>query len=397
MILTQIEYILVFAGLIMLFRVIYYHRSISKRLSDTKTIPKLKKYPSVSILRPIKGLDAGIRGNVQNALNPGYPGNVETIFIFDDDKDEAYPLVKEEIETFKIKNPTVNANILFSGNPPKNRTGKLNAMIKGYEVAKNELIAIADSDTRNDRKLLTKLVETLESDPKAGSAFVPVIVSESFQTIGDAGYALMLNGLYTPEAKSNASKHGWEMPFIMGQFMLFKREAIDKIGGFETAEGQLVDDMYIGRRVHEEGLKNLVCPNQIKIIQYGLSIKDFWKIYIKWITFSRSGLPGLTFKLGPWIRGMVFWFSLIFSVASFLMGYQLAGIINGLVTLAVSQSINMLHQDAGGAQIKFRHSWVSFGILLIAPIVYSQILMKQEVTWRGRVYNLNSDSKLSTK
>jgi hypothetical protein len=51
------------------------------------------------------------------------------------------------------------------------------------------------------------------------------------------------NGLHGSAASSAARRPGGELPFIMGQFMIFKRSALTAIGGLESAEGQLVDDM----------------------------------------------------------------------------------------------------------------------------------------------------------
>ena len=37
----------------------------------------------------------------------------------------------------------------------------------------------------------------------------------------------------------------------MGQLMVFKRRALEAIGGVGVAQGQFVDDMYIGKRLHQ--------------------------------------------------------------------------------------------------------------------------------------------------
>jgi hypothetical protein len=38
-------------------------------------------YPSLSVIRPIKGLDYGMEDNLRAALDHGYPGEVETFFL----------------------------------------------------------------------------------------------------------------------------------------------------------------------------------------------------------------------------------------------------------------------------------------------------------------------------
>ena len=60
--------------------------------------------------------------------------------------------------------------------------------------------------------------------------------------------------IYQPNEKQLMFCLG-ELPFIMGQLMVFRRPALRAIGGVACAEGQLVDDMYIGKRVHEAGFR----------------------------------------------------------------------------------------------------------------------------------------------
>lgn len=390
-----LESLLIVLGLVMLLAVRGLHGRLILPLKRHLNFRKRLHYPSITVIRPIKGLDAGAEGNIQAALNHGYPGWVETLFVFDDDSEPALTLVQEAIRQRRADGSDTNARVLFSGAPPAGRTGKLNAMITGLSEAKGELVAFADSDIRPDRKALTRLVETLLGAPRAGSAFAPVVVAERPRTLGDAGYTLLLNALYGPEASAAAHRRKGELPFIMGQFMVFTREAIEAIGGLQSAEGQLVDDMYLGMRVKSAGLRNMVSPHPVPIVQYGVSLREFWSTYVRWITFSRSGLPGWDFKASAYLRGVVFWVGLVATVFSATQGWWLAAAVNGLANLGVVFSNNSLHRAIGGARLPLRHRWVTFGLLLISPLVLLSILFKREVQWRGRSYQLNGKSQLA--
>ena len=78
-----------------------------------------------------------------------------------DESEPAVPLVKEAIRNHEAEGRHGTAKVIFCGPPPPYRTGKLNAMIAGLKVARNKLIAFADSDIRPDSKSLTALVVTL--------------------------------------------------------------------------------------------------------------------------------------------------------------------------------------------------------------------------------------------
>lgn len=389
-----LDTLLISTGIVLVGYVVWSHYRSLVALRFNRRNRKLKRYPSITVIRPIRGLDVGARENMEAALDNGYPGEVETLFIFDDRNEPAVPLAEEAIKKHQRQKAPGSARILFCGAPPASQTGKLNAMIVGLKQAKGKLIAFADSDIRPDRTALRTLVETLLSDPQGGSAFAPVRVPEHPVSIGDAGYALLLNGMYGPAAAITTRSNGGEMPFIMGQFMVFKRETIKAIGGLESAEGQLVDDMYLGARVTAAGYKNLVSPRTIPIVQEGLSTREFVKTFIRWIAFSRSGLPGLQFKITNWLQGSAFWIGIIATITAIVNGYLLAALWTAMVPLGVALSINLLHRDIGG-RLPLKYWWVSFALILSAPLIYFSIFTNRSVQWRGRVYQLGGDSRLA--
>ncbi|MDJ0763876.1 MAG: glycosyltransferase [Myxococcota bacterium] len=393
----SIESMLIAVASGLLLTLLYLHLRLGRSLTRKALPSKPDHYPSISVIRPIKGLDAGAEDNIHAALHNGYPGENETIFVFDNRSEPALPLVEQAIDTLKRQSSADNFRVIFSGQPPEGRTGKLNAMIAGMRHAKGELIVFADSDIRPDTKALTRLVETLLSSPGAGSAFAPVVVEEKPRTTGDAGYALLLNALYGPEAATESNANRGELPFIMGQFMVLTREAISAIGGLECAAGQLVDDMYLGAKVKEAGFRNMVSPHPVPIVQYGISLGEFWGTYVRWLTFSRSGLPGTSFKLRPYIRGLVFWLGLVEAIVAVSQGLWLAAGLSALAPIGVNMSNNRLHRKIGGARLSLRHRWISFGLLSLAPAVLLRIFSKREITWRGRSYQLNRASRLAAE
>src|SRR5262245_57577586 len=163
------------------------HRQLTRAIHLARpTRRPLAHYPSVTVIRPVRGRDVGAGDNFAAALDTGYPGEVETLFVVDDTNDPAWPLLQRAVE----EHP--QARLLVAGPPPAGRTGKLNAMIVGLSAARGELVAFGDSDTRPDRQVLRAVVETLLDEPNAGSAFAPVVVENPSGTAGDAGYALLI-------------------------------------------------------------------------------------------------------------------------------------------------------------------------------------------------------------
>ncbi len=254
--------------------------------------------------------------NILSDLGTAYPGFVETLFVFDDETEPTVDLVRAALADKPPPGRERSAGLIFAGAPRAGRTGKLNAMIAGDDAAAGELVAFLDSDLRPGPDDLRLLVETLLGTAGAGAAFAPVVVREPPVTLGDTGYALMLNGLYSPVAAAATLAGEGALPFIMGQFMVFRREALTEIGGLACAEGQLVDDMFLGMRLNAFGHRNLVAPRAVSVVQRGLPLRDFWGVYQRWITFSRSGLPIRTFQIRTWVLPALYWMGLLGALAA---------------------------------------------------------------------------------
>jgi ceramide glucosyltransferase len=372
------------------------HWQLSRNLDPGVRMREPEHYPSITVIRPIRGLDTEALQNIRAALDTGYPGPCQTLFVLDDAREPALALIRQAMLEANDAGKVFDARVLFSGRPPEGRTGKLNAMIVGMRAARGELVAFADSDIRTDREALRVLVRTLLSSPDYGAAFAPARVALPPRTVGDAGYALMLNGLYSPAFRYVAHDKHDTMPFIMGQLMVFRRQALAAIGGLESAEGQFVDDMYLGERIVKVGLRNVVSPHAVPVIQQNLPLAEFLPIYVRWLTFSRSGLPGLAFKFISWLRGFVFWAGFGLTVAAMLEGSWLTAALAACAPLMTAASINILHAQQSGVRLRLRHAWVGFALLMTAPLVMLWILTHRQVTWRGRSYSLNRASRLAT-
>ena len=355
---------------------------------------RLWHYPSVSVIRPVRGADVGARENFEAALDTGYPGDVETLFVFDDESDPGLPIAREVVRAHERSSRPGRAAVLVAGAPPPARTGKLNAMIVGAARARGSLIAFGDSDTRPDRELLRELVETLMTSPRAGSAFAPVVIDDAPRGAGDVLYALMQNALYAPIAARAAARDDGALPFIMGQIMVFKREALDAIGGPAAATGQLVDDMYLGRLVAAAGYRNILVKRGLKVPTGGLGLADFLPIYRRWMAFSRNGLP-FSFTFPQWILGGGFFVALGTAIAAAFSSTPVAALVPLVAVAAFVATLFRLNRVYGGAPVPLRYAWTPVALFVLSPWVLAQTLLRKQVGWRGRIYEVDASAALA--
>ncbi len=384
----------VIAGALLLATALWDHRRLA-RAARQRSVPSplLVHYPSLTMIRPVRGLDVDAAANVAAALDTGYPGEIETIFVLDDESDPALPVLRKAIAAHTTA-VGGGARILFAGPPPLGRTGKLNAMIAGLAHARGELVGFGDSDTRPDRLVLRRVVEKLMTSNDAGAAFAPVMVREPPRSAGDAGVSVMMNGIYGP-AVTWTARHFGDVPFIMGQLMVFRRQALADLGGLQQLSGELVDDMAIGIRLAALGWRNVTSAHPLPIVVRGLSRRDFALMMRRWLIFSRSGLPARAFKLPIWLRGVRFWAGLLLTLVALATGHVGAALLPAAAAVAVGLSVGRLHRRMGGARLGLRYGWMPFFLFLTAPLALITALLRPQVNWRGRTYRLDLHSRLS--
>lgn len=82
----------------------------------------------------------------------------------------------------------------------------------------------------------------------------------------------------------------------------------------------------------------------VRIIQYGLSPTEALEQYVRWITFSRSGFQGWSFKLPVVMRVAAAWIGVIGAALTVLFGSSLGALLFGISAVSAGFSIGLLHE-----------------------------------------------------
>jgi len=264
----------------------------------------------------------------------------------------------------------------------------------GVREACGELVGFSDSDTRVDADLLRVLVDELLARPDAGDVFAPARADGTAVTAGDVGYALMLDVWYgAPAAALAGESH--TLPFIMGQLMIFRREALTQIGGVECADGQLVDDMYLGQRMAATGWRNLIVDRPLHVVTGGMGLPDFLRLMRRWVLFSRSGLPARLTR-PAYLHGTTIWLAVLAGAIGAAQGWWLAVVVAVVALAAACVSDRALYRALGGEPLPRRFAWVTVAIALAGPFVAASMWLDHHVDWRGHDYALDGEARLES-
>lgn len=383
--------VLVALTLVSLLLLVEGHLRMSRVLRRRRAPPPVPTSgPSVTVIRPVRGMDPGAEDNIRAFLEMEYPGRLELLFVVDSVEDPAYPAIQRLIAEHPSKAQRVE--LLLSGTPPPRRTGKLNAMLVGVAAATGELLAFNDSDSRPTKDLLGRLVAELLARPDCGCTFAPVVASAERPTAGDVAYGLLVNAWYGPTVSWAAEPRG-ELDFIMGQLMVCRREALAAVGGVGVAEGQFVDDMYIGRALWKAGWKNVVIEAPLRIVIGGMGPLLFLKTFRRWMLFSEGGLS-FRFSWPGWVRGLSCWVAWGVLVTALATGRLEAAALS-LVPIAFSVWTQVsLQRRYQGPAVAAHQLWIPAVLPLVSGVVALAARVNRRVDWRGRSYDLDGDARL---
>jgi ceramide glucosyltransferase len=301
MVLLTISWLLfVLAGLALLVLVV-----------GTLNIPRIRarrspppaRWPKVSLLKPLCGLDEGLWQNLSTHAEQDYPGEVEILLGVRDEKDAAYPLAQR----FVAAHPG-RARIVIQKSAP-GLNPKVNQLIALTRASNGELLVVTDSNVRVPRSFLTDAAAALMT-PGVGIA-TNLIAGSGERTLGAALDNLQLNAFIAPTMASAGIAGLGE---LIGKAVGISRTNLARIGGWTTARNILAEDRCLARRVTEIGLKIHYCPLPIENMQFKTPVAEHfnrqarwsmirWRYPLPWIALEPLTLPSMlaliAFVLSP--------------------------------------------------------------------------------------------------
>lgn len=203
--------------------------------------PRSNFTPFATVIAPCKGLDEGLRENLNSLLTQAYP-SYEVLFVIDDPNDPASEVI-EDISSKSAKN--AKTIIASKAEISSQKVENLSEAIL-HADERSEVFAFVDSDTRPSRNWLADLVAPLENE-NIGAATgyrwffsAKATIASELRSSWNASIASALG----PDKNSN---------FCWGGSMAIRRDTFDAIGIREKWKGTLSDDFAVTRAMNAAG------------------------------------------------------------------------------------------------------------------------------------------------
>lgn len=332
--------------------------------------------PSVSILKPLMGVDPNLQQNLESFFTMNYP-IYELLFCIEDKNDPAV----EVVLNLKEKYPFIDAQ-LFLGGSDVGVNPKINNMNPGYEVAKNEYIMISDSGIRMKEDTLLDMVYHM-------TANVALVHQMPF-TSDREGFAATFEKIYfgTVQSRIYLCADLLGVNCHTGMSCLMRKNVIDELGGLRAFGCYLAEDFFIAKAITDHGYK-MVISSQPALQNSGLcDIGNFQARLTRWAKLRVAMVP-TTILLEPlsecmvvgafasWSVSMLLhWDSLVFYLVHILMWF-----LSDWILLSIVQNGPLPFN-----KFEFVVGWLFREFS--GPYLFLHALWNPAIRWRERVYKL---------
>ena len=341
-----------------------------------RAAPDKSAFPPVSLLKPVHGLDARLKENIESFFGQDYP-NYEILFAADEADDPALAVVRE----VSARYPQISCRIIVNGRPPwpNPPAWSFHCMT---EVASYDILVTSDSDVEVQPDYLRQVVAPL-LDPKIG------MVTCVYRGKNAGGFwsgmdAIGMSVEMTAGVLVANLLEG--MKFGLGPTIVVRKDSLAKIGGYQVLGEYFANDFVIGNFIEKAGYKVVLSNHVIDHVVPPMTFKRMWERQVRWAKSTRYSRPK-----GHFGTGLIF--AVPFGIFGFLgaawLGYPwigvlllLAAILNRLIECLLI-GWGVVHDPRA-----LRSPWLYPIRDLLGFIVWCASYLSKGSVWRDSTYKL---------
>lgn len=336
-----------------------------------------KHLPPVSILKPVKGLDAEAYDNFASFCRQDYPC-YELLFGVADPDDPAIAVIRRLQEDF----PERQIRLLVV--PTRHVNPKASLLHSLSLQAEYGTLVISDSDMRVTPGYLRRVVAPL-ADDEVG------LVSCLYRGRTPVTFTARLEALHmgvTFLPSVLVARRFLNMRFALGATVALRRRDLARIGGFAAIADYLADDYQLGVQIADLGLRVHLSRYIVDSVLGPTTFREQWHREVRWMQCSRVSRPAE-------YPGMLLTFStplaLILAGVSGFAPYSWAALAGSLLLRWVtSWWVTALTDNRG---LRRWLAWLPVRDLLSA-LVWCVGAVGRCVVWRGGTFILQPGGRL---
>lgn len=215
----------------------------------------------VSVIIPAYNEEDKISQCIESVLNSGYPkSKIEIIVVDDGSKDKTIEIAKK-----------AGAKVI-----KQKHGGKVEALNNGVKQSKHDYVIIMDADTFLEPNAVKEIMRHT-SNKKLGAVSGLVKVKNKKGLLGLFQNVEYIYLYFMREAVSHLLDTS---PGISGAFTLFRKEAFNKAGGFDTRTAS--EDFDIALHIKKAGYKIILEPKAVALTIAPETVRTLFKQRFRW-------------------------------------------------------------------------------------------------------------------
>ncbi|HVP77821.1 MAG TPA: glycosyltransferase [Thermodesulfobacteriota bacterium] len=231
-----------------------------------------QSYPPISVIKPLKGLEDNLFGNLESFCVQDYP-EYEVIFSLQDENDPAFKVARKIMEKFANKPVSIIIERCHHGFNPK-----VNNLFSAYRHSKYPTILISDSNVMVDPYYLRTIVKPMDN-PEVGLV-CNLIKGIGGKTIGSIFENLHLNSFILGNI-CFLDKY-LRIPCVVGKSMLMRKKDLEAIGGLASVKDVLAEDHFIGEKIRGQKQRVVISNYLINNVNEYWNLRKFINRHVRW-------------------------------------------------------------------------------------------------------------------
>ena len=343
-------------------------------------------WPSVSILKPVKGLDSDTKRGFESFINQVYPGELEVIFAVEGLDDPVVPLIRE----LQAVHPNKRIQLIDSS-PRQYPMGKANNVIAAQRAATGAVYISADSDLIANPDDAKRMVRLLLSKSNIG-AVGAIPVYRGMKDLGaglmGAYYSPFMVLLYTVKDFFGATD------VFPGTYYAIRPEALATAGGFERVADNIADDSTMGAFLKQNGFESVMSQVTASVPEPSKSLETLFEHQHRWNLTYRATLPPAVYLLEPLLHPFMLALLLPFVFALAGWSEPLAWLTLGAYLVSRWFTVWSINSSVLHEPTMARWLWWMPVSELVLTIAWVQSLLQPVTVWRGVKYRIEQGGKL---
>lgn len=295
-----------------------------------------RELPLVSVIIAAKEEEASITETVKHLLHQTYP-RFEIIAVNDRSQDSTGHKLEELRKWSHGKRQVeVPLTVIHVTTLPAGWLGKNHALYQGFLQARGQIILFTDADVLFQPHALADSVHYMKETEADHLTLTPKIVVNNFWLSAFVQYFFFSFSLFLRPWRANIdSQHKYGMG--VGAFNMITRQAYDRIGTHQAFALRPDDDLQLGMRVKQAGLRQRLASGRTQLaVEWYKSLreaaqgleKNIYSGFQYRVLFAAAGVIGqLLLFFFPFVAifvvdGWLFW-SYTLSIALMLTAYSL--------------------------------------------------------------------------